>query len=73
MSHVRWIQTDRISVRDDRPIAARSALRFHRAFDPPLELKRLDPRSEEAGGGPLDESLDESLDGGEWSHGAPGV
>ena len=73
VGHVRGVQPDRIAVRDERPIGRRPPMRLHRPFDPALQLEGLDPRPKEAGGWPLDESLDESLDGGERSHGAPGV
>ena len=69
LGQVGRVEVDDEAVRDERPVRGRQALRLHRAFDPALELDRLDARAEEASRRALEESFEEPLDGGERRHG----
>ena len=65
---VRHVEMDGEPVRDDRAVAVAHPTRFHRPLDAALELDRLELRVEQAGRLPLEEALEEPLEGGEGSH-----
>ena len=59
---------DGVAIRDERPVAVTDPLGLHRPLHPPLQLDRLELRSEEPRGLPFEKSLEEPLKGGQGSH-----
>lgn len=61
---VRRVQHHPVAARHVRPVRAQATLGLHRSLEPALYLNRLQPRLEEASGGPFEETLKEPLNCG---------
>ena len=59
---------DGVPVRHEGTVARGEAFRLHRALDPSLELDRLEPGTEDARRGALEEAFEEPLEGGQGGH-----
>ena len=65
---VRRREVDGVAVRHEGPVAVADPFGLHRPLHPPLELDRLELRPEQPCGLPLEEALEEPLQGGQGSH-----
>ncbi len=65
---VRRREVDGVAIRHERPVAVTDPFGLHRPLHPPLQLDRLELRSEEPCGLPLENALEEPLQGGQGSH-----
>src|SRR5215210_1486555 len=67
------MHADAETLRHPRAVSLDDPAELHRPLDPTLELDRLEPRAEHAGGAALEEALQESLQIGEQGHEGAGV
>jgi len=66
---IRGVQANHVAVRYENPVRCTEPSGLHGPLDPALELDRLESSVKQAGGRPLEEALEEPLQGGEWTHG----